>query len=76
MQDGRVGTYKTEAIGIWIHPNIFWQLLARHPGRDGLERSDGDTQKRNDVWMHQTFPHHGLPTEVLCFLSGTGAERW
>jgi len=57
--------YKTEPVGTWVRADVFRQLPARHPDRNELEGSDGDTQKRHDVWVFHAFPNYDFLAEGM-----------
>ena len=57
--------------------DVFHQIPTRHPIREELEWVDGDTHKRDDVWMYQMFPRHRHLVEgLLVPLAPENGETW
>ena len=64
------GTYKAESVCTGVFLNVFRQVSTRHPCRNNLEWSGGDTEEGDNIWVFQAFPHHSLPVEGLRVSSG------
>jgi hypothetical protein len=58
-----------------VSVDVLGQPFTIYPLGNGLKGSDCYPYKRDDVWVHQTFPHYSLPTEVLRVSSDAGGKR-
>ena len=65
-------TYKIHEIYVLVPAYVVPELSTGHPFRDKLKRIERDTPERDDIWVVQALPHHGLFAKELQNLSGDG----
>jgi len=59
------GTYEFKSVCTGVVLNVFRQIPAKHPIRNELEGSDGNTEEWEDVWVCHPLPHYGFLAEAL-----------
>ena len=75
MQQRWKDTHETQSFRLWVVRNVFCQVSAWHPIRDELEWIDGDTEKRDDIWVCQVFPRYSYLVEGLWDSSAPENEK-
>jgi len=57
-------TYEAESVYARVLLNIFHYVATRHPVRNELERSHGNTPEWDYVWVLPVLPHDSLLVEL------------
>ena len=58
-------TYETNTVHTRVFAYVLYKFSTGYPHQDKLERSCGNSKKRNDVFVFQAFPYYSLSVECL-----------